>query len=101
MMATYQLSPAARNDLADIWLYLSENVSDQQADAFIDGFGEKCQQLALHPFLGRARNELRPGLRSLPLNPYLIFYDLPSPSLLVIRRVLHQRQDIDSILGQD
>ncbi|MES2730307.1 MAG: type II toxin-antitoxin system RelE/ParE family toxin [Bacteroidota bacterium] len=100
-MITYQLSPAARNDLADIWLYLSENASDQKADAFIDEFGEKCQKLVLHPFLGRAREELHKGLRSLPFHPYLLFYDLPSPSLLVIRRVLHQRQDIDSILGQD
>jgi toxin ParE1/3/4 len=99
-MAIYQLSPAARNDLADIWLYLSENVTDQQADSFIDDFGEKCHQITLHPLLGRARDELRPGLRSLPLHPYLIFYNVPSANLLVIRRVLHQRQDIDSSLGE-
>jgi toxin ParE1/3/4 len=99
-MAKYEISPAAAEDLIAIWLYMSDNASDKQADQMIDKIEQQCQSLALNPAMGRLRAELKLGLRSFPLNPYTIFYDSIAPNHIVVRRVLHQSRDIDTILGQ-
>ncbi|MDO1451097.1 type II toxin-antitoxin system RelE/ParE family toxin [Rhodocytophaga aerolata] len=99
-MAKYELSQAAAEDLIAIWLYMSDNSSDKQADQMIDKIEQQCQSLALNPAMGRLRPELKSGLRSFPVNPYTIFYDSIAQNYIVVRRVLHQSRDIDTILGQ-
>ncbi|MBF9255624.1 type II toxin-antitoxin system RelE/ParE family toxin [Pontibacter sp. 172403-2] len=98
-MAIYQLSPAAEEDLTEIWLYLAENASEQVADHIIDEISDTCQHLAQSPLIGRTRNELREELRSFPASTYLIFYDVVTANHIVVRRVLHQRRDVDTLLG--
>ena len=57
---------------------------------------ETSRMIEEHPLIGRSRNEVRPGLRSLVSHPNVIFYrvrnDIPE-----IVRVLDGRRDIDSI----
>ena len=45
--------------------------------------------------MGRARDELAPGLRSFPIGRYVIFYE-PLPDGVAIARVLHGARDIDA-----
>ncbi|RDV10761.1 type II toxin-antitoxin system RelE/ParE family toxin [Pontibacter diazotrophicus] len=97
-MVLYQLSPAAEEDLIAIWLYLAENASEQVADNIIDELSDACQHLAQNPLTGRNRNELRKDLRSFPVSSYLIFYDIIALNHIVVRRVLHQRRDVNTIL---
>ena len=99
-MVLYQLSPAAEADLTEIWLYLAENASEQVADRIIDEISAICQQLAQSPLIGRTRNELREELRSFPASAYLIFYDVVAANHTVVRRVLHQRRDVNAFLGE-
>jgi toxin ParE1/3/4 len=47
--------------------------------------------LAAHPELGRARDEVAPGLRSFAFGRYLIFYAV-EPTKVVIARILHGAQ---------
>ena len=47
-----------------------------------------------HPFAGRARNEVRPGLRSFPATPHVVFYRVANNTAQVVR-VLDGRQDIE------
>ena len=58
------------------------------------------QKLAKHPELGRRREELAPGIRSLPFRRYVVFYRL-SPTSLLIVRVLHGARDVESVLESD
>lgn len=97
-MVLYQLSPAAEEDLTEIWVYLAENAGEQVADRIIDEISATCQHLAQRPLTGRARNELRKGLRSFPANTYLVFYDVVAANHIVVRRVLHQRRDLKALL---
>jgi toxin ParE1/3/4 len=60
----------AADDLIELWDYIAED-SVTRADAFIDDFNAKFQLLAEQPMLGRSREELAPGLRSLPFGRYL------------------------------
>ena len=47
-----------------------------------------------HPFAGRARNELRPGLRSFAATPHVVFYRVVDDAPQIVR-VLDGRQDIE------
>jgi toxin ParE1/3/4 len=83
-------------DLADIWAYIALDSPDN-TDLFIDRIFRICQQgLASNPRLGRTREELSPGLRSLVFESYVIFYH-PMPNGVAVVRVLHGMSDIESI----
>ena len=83
-------------DLADIWAYIALDSPDN-TDLFIDRIFRICQEgLASNPHLGRAREELSPGLRSLVFESYVIFYH-PIPNGVAVVRVLHGMRDIESI----
>jgi toxin ParE1/3/4 len=66
------------------------------ADRFLDKIGERCQTLAQFPNMGLSRDELHPGLRSLPVGKYLIFY-IPIEGGIEIVRVLPGMMDIDAV----
>lgn len=100
-LPSYQLSQLAKRDLAGIWSYLVENAGEQIADRMLSTFTGRFETLANNPGMGRPREELQreelqPGLRSFPLKPYVIFYQLISEDTIQIGRILHQRQDLDS-----
>ena len=83
--------PRAADDLIDIWDYIADdNVA--RADAFIDDADAQFRLLAEQPMLGRAREELGPGVRSFPLGRYVIFYEV-IPDGIAIVRVLHGARD--------
>ena len=90
--------PSAESDLADIWDYIAQNSPDN-ADRLIDRIFQTCQEnLASSPHMGRPREELSPGLSSLIIGDYIIFYRTIDSGVEVVR-VLHGRRDIEGILG--
>jgi toxin ParE1/3/4 len=90
-------APEAIADLESIWDFYAEAAGLRTAEKMIREIAATCRTVQEHPFIGRARNEVRPGLRSLVSHPNVIFYrvrnDIPQ-----IVRVLDGRRDIDSIL---
>src|SRR5437764_10034489 len=62
-------SPNAGSDLADIWTYYLTMAGPHTADRILRGIGEVCRLLEDHPLAGRARNEVRPALRSIAAPP--------------------------------
>ena len=46
---------------------------------------EACRLLEEHPLAGRARNEVRPGLRSVVTSPYVVFYRVPEDIAEIVR----------------
>jgi plasmid stabilization system protein ParE len=56
--------------------------------------------LARYPYLGRARDEdLRPGLRSFPVDDYLIIHRIVEDDVVLILHVVHGSRDIAALLG--
>jgi len=45
--------------------------------------------------MGRSRDELAPGVRSLPFGRYIVFFE-PVPDGIDVIRVLHGSRDIDA-----
>lgn len=62
------------------------------AQRWLERLRDTYRLLARNPFLGRARDEVRPGLRSFPVGRHMVFYYIQT-GFVEIARVLHQRQD--------
>jgi plasmid stabilization system protein ParE len=54
--------PLAQADLDDIWDYIEERSSEEQAEDFLRRLNAKMETLARNPYIGRKRDELLPGL---------------------------------------
>jgi toxin ParE1/3/4 len=79
---------------------LAAEASTRVADEAVRDLFRVCDRLVDHPFLGRPRNDLIPGLRSILAHPYIVFYRVSGSNIEVVR-VLHQRRDIDAIFASD
>ncbi len=94
----HRLAPRARSDLDDIWEYIaSESGSETIADRHIDTITERFDLLSNWPRLGRARHDLRNGLRSHPAGDYVIFYRVHRRDVIILY-VLHGRRDIERLI---
>jgi toxin ParE1/3/4 len=81
--------PRAAEDIAEIWDYIADDSLDA-ADRWIDQLDEEFRLLAAQALMGRAREELAPGMRSFPFGRYVIFYT-PIDGGIDVARVLHSR----------
>lgn len=91
-MNHYRVSPEAREDLDEIWLYIAQDNPDA-ADKYIRGVVARFPMLASMPLMGRARAELSPRLRSLVVGRHVIFYR-PFENGVEISRVLDGARDL-------
>jgi toxin ParE1/3/4 len=66
------ISPEAEADLLEIWLYIAED-SPMNADRFLDKLHDKARKLA-ETDLGVERSELGEGMKSFPVDRYVLFY---------------------------
>jgi toxin ParE1/3/4 len=89
-------SADADNDLTSIWQSGAEQWSGEIAERHLFAIERACERLLHDPLLGKARDDLLGGLRSIPMRPHVIFY-LTSKIGIEIARVLHQRMEIESI----
>lgn len=94
-MPSFRFLPLARDDLNEIWEYIAQD-NLNAAENLVERIEELCQLLAQHPHLGRRREELAAGLRSFPAGSYIIFYQLITDGIEIVR-VLHSSRDIDSL----
>ena len=92
-------SPEALADLDEIWSYYERVAGSNTAEKILREISEVVTTVEDHPFVGRSRNELRAGFRSLAASPHVVFYrvvdDVPE-----IVRVLDGRQDIEEVFAE-
>lgn len=92
-MARITRRPEAEADVIDIWGFIAED-SIAEADRWVDRLDERVQLWATQPMIGRVREELAPGLRSMAFGRYVVFF-APIHDGIDIVRVLHGSRDID------
>jgi toxin ParE1/3/4 len=96
----HRLAPPARAELGHIWTYIArESGSFAAADGVVDAIAERFYLLAQFPYMGRARDDLQPGLRSFPVGQYVIIYTIEDEDVQILH-VFHGRQDIEARLGE-
>ena len=93
----YELSQEADNDLDEIYDYTADNFGVEQAVTYLSSFEEIFNDLCKHPELGRERNEIRSGLRSLAHQSHTIFYRVLTNKIRMVR-ILHGSRDIARFL---
>jgi toxin ParE1/3/4 len=91
--------PASR-DLEAIIDYVAEQSSVDRSEAFLNKVNKKCQRLVQFPEMGRRRDELAAGVRSLPVESYLIFYRSIEEGVEILR-VVSGYQDLETLFEEN
>ncbi len=87
-------SPEALADRDRIWDYYVRIAGRHTAENILREIGAAVALIEQHPFAGRARNEVRPGLRSFATTPHVVFYRIVEETPQIVR-LLDGRQDIE------
>jgi toxin ParE1/3/4 len=87
-------SPEAIEDRERIWNYYAEAASNAIASKILLKLADVIALIEDRPFAGRARNEIRPELRSFAADPHVVFYRVANDTPEIVR-VLDGRQDIE------
>ncbi len=94
----YRIAPQAQQDLADVWHFIAQD-NPAAADRVLDTVKNQFRQIAQQPGVGRSREELAPGLRSVVVRRYrryLIFYRQHAEAMEIVR-VLHGSRDLKQL----
>lgn len=91
--------PASR-DLEAIIDYVAEQSSVDKSEVFLNKVNKKCQRLVQFPGMGRRRDELAAGVRSLPVESYLIFYRSIEEGVEILR-VVSGYQDLETLFEEN
>jgi toxin ParE1/3/4 len=94
-VSEYIISQPAIRDLESISAYFAD-VNIEAGEKFLQGFSNRCKQLASFPNSGRSYDDLQAGLRGLPLEGYVILYRTINDGIEIVR-VASGRQDLQSL----
>jgi toxin ParE1/3/4 len=97
-MSRYVINVLASQDLNEIADYFAEN-SIEAGERFFQAFSRKCQQLVAFPSSGKRYESIRPGLRGLPFEKYIIFYRILGDGIEILR-VVSGRRDFLSLFEE-
>lgn len=93
-----RLLPEAEADLDDIWYYIALD-DPEAATRTVDTILARLRVLASFPGAGREREDLYPGLRSWPINHYVVFYSFSNEIKVV--RILHGHRDVQRAFSEE
>ena len=85
------ITQTAHEEFSEILAYTEEGWGAEQRDKYRDVFVGTIERLSRTPLLGTPRDELRPGLRSVPMGSHVIYYSVID-DVIYVRRVLHRRR---------
>ena len=98
-MRQLRITEHAENDLVEIGTFIAKD-SLVNAARFIAAIEEHCRILATYPLIGRTRDELLPGTRSIAYGHYTILYCILENTVQVLR-VIHSARDIKRMTRKD
>ena|SRR5215469_8962078 len=92
-------APRAKRDLQELWRYYQRVASPEIADKLLREISAAGERLAEQGLTWRTRDEILPGLRSVTVHPYTVFYRVKN-GVVEIARVLHERRDFAAIFSK-
>jgi len=92
------VTAAAEADLRAIGRFTAETWGVDQKTRYLAQIRDRFRQIRDAPGLGRSRDNIRPGFRSLAAGRHVIFYR-EAEDLVEIVRVLHDRMDLHGRLA--
>lgn len=100
-MSSYRvvISEGAENDLIGIYQFILENTgSPTLALERVDHLFEQCHKLHRFPHRGIQRNDIRPGLRLLPIERRSLIAYIIDAEVVRVTNIFHAGQDFDTLL---
>lgn len=98
MMREIVFGPLAAEDLENLYRFIAAERPDS-AISFVRRIRDRCGLLVDFPLAGRARDDLRPGLRLLAFERRVVIAYAVRSNGIDILRILYGGRDIDAILG--
>jgi toxin ParE1/3/4 len=98
-MSRYVINILASRDLNEIADYFAEN-NLGAGEQFFRAFNRKCKQLVAFPNSGKSYAEIRPNLRGISLEGYVIFYRVLDEGIEILR-VVSGRRNFPSLFEDD
>ena len=89
-MSLYVINILASRDLTEIADYFAET-NVEVGERFFKEFNSKCQQLVSFPSSGKSYGAIRPDLRGLSIEGYIIFYRILDDGIEILRVVSGRR----------
>jgi toxin ParE1/3/4 len=91
-------SPEADHDLSQIYLWIYEASRDPQvADRFLDRLIGQCARIGDAPRGGRPRDDLAPGLRTVPFERVAVIAYRVEPDRVLITNVFYGGRDFEAL----
>jgi toxin ParE1/3/4 len=91
-MRRVRLSREASADLDEIWLYVAERDGIERAQRLVERIAALFPLIAAHPRLGRSREDLGEGLRSISEGNYRVYYR-HGDGRIDVARILHSKRE--------
>jgi toxin ParE1/3/4 len=89
-------SPDAEDDVAEIGTYIARD-NPKMALAVIADVEREALLLAEFPGLGQARDDLAPGVRTIPVGKYILIYRPIADGIEVVR-VVHGARNLPAVM---
>jgi len=96
MNPQFRLTETAIHDIEQIADYIAKQFGLEQSEKFLSKLDAKFSRIVRFPNLGRQRNEILPGIRSLSVDAYLILY-IPIGQDIEILRVVSGYRDLTAL----
>ncbi|MFT3860997.1 type II toxin-antitoxin system RelE/ParE family toxin [Micropruina sp.] len=95
-------SPRALQQLTDLYLWIAEQSSfPDRAERYITAIVDHCDGLAEFPMIGAARDDLRPGLRTIGFRSRVVIAFAVRDETVEIHGVYYGGQDYESLLSAE
>ena len=99
MRLDVELDSSARNDLVEIWEYISENsVSDTIADRSVERIKASCDKIGNAPYGGRARDDILPGVRLVPFERSAVILYVVETERVLIKKIFYGGRDYEALM---
>lgn len=104
MTRTVVYSPRARQQLTDLylWIWIAEQSGfPERAEGFVSAILDRCDHLAEVPFIGLARDDLRPGLRTIGFRNRAVIAFSVHEENIEIHGVYYGGRDHETLIALD
>jgi toxin ParE1/3/4 len=98
MNRDFRLTEPAIKDIEEIADYIAQQSGLRESELFLSKLDAKFVKIAQFPNLGRQRDEILPGIRSLTVDSYLILY-MPIGQDVEIFRVISGYRDLTALFS--
>lgn len=102
MSRTLVYSPRAQRQLADLYSWIAESSGfPERAERYVSAILDYCESLADFPLVGAARDDLRPGLRTIGFRSRMVIAFAVQETTVNVLGLYYGGQDHESLLSVD